>query len=87
MNALEVKEHIEKLWALDSKILNLIYGNLEITKKTLENSKKGNFICLYNLGYRLQSNGSDMFFLEVILVSPNRFRPENKLNDASFLHG
>lgn len=28
-----------------------------------------------------------MFFLEVILVTPNRFRPENKLNDASFLHG
>ena len=78
MNALEVKEQIEKLWSLDSKILNLIYGNLEITKKTLENSKKG---------YRLQSNGPDMFFLEVILVAPNRFRPENKMNDASFLHG
>jgi len=42
MNALEVKEHIEKLLALDSKILNLIYGNLNISKKTLENSKRGN---------------------------------------------
>lgn len=47
MNALEVKEHIEKLWSLDSKILNLIYGNLEITKKTLENSKKGILNILY----------------------------------------
>ena len=28
-----------------------------------------------------------MFFLEVIVVTPNRFRPENKLGDQTFLHG
>jgi DNA-directed RNA polymerase I subunit RPA1 len=35
----------------------------------------------------VRSNGSDMFFLEVIPVTPNRFRPENKLGDQTFLHG
>lgn len=28
-----------------------------------------------------------MFFLENVLVTPNRFRPENKLGDQTFLHG
>lgn len=28
-----------------------------------------------------------MFFLETILVPPNRFRPENKMGDQTFLHG
>lgn len=27
-----------------------------------------------------------MFFVEVIPVPPNRFRPENKMNDQTFLH-
>ena len=28
-----------------------------------------------------------MFFLETIVVSPNRFRPENKMGDQTYLHG
>ena len=28
-----------------------------------------------------------MFFIDVIPVTPNRFRPENKLGDQTFLHG
>lgn len=28
-----------------------------------------------------------MFFIEVVPVPPNRFRPENKLADQTFLHG
>jgi len=39
------------------------------------------------LGYRVRSNGSAMFFLDVIPVPSNRFRPENKLGDMTFLHG
>lgn len=28
-----------------------------------------------------------MFFLECVVVSPNRFRPENKMGDQTYLHG
>lgn len=28
-----------------------------------------------------------MFFLEVVPVQPNRFRPENKLGEQTYLHG
>lgn len=31
-------------------------------------------------------NGPEQFFLEVIPVSPNRFRPENKLGDQTYLN-
>ena len=30
-------------------------------------------------GYKIVSSGYRMFFLELIPVPPNRFRPENKL--------
>lgn len=32
------------------------------------------------------SNSFEMFFLNVIVVPPNRFRPESKLGDEMFLH-
>ena len=50
--------------------MSLIFGNLLINDKTLENSDNG---------YEIISNGPDMFFLETVVVAPNRFRPENKL--------
>jgi hypothetical protein len=28
-----------------------------------------------------------MFFLDTIVVTPNRFRPENKMGDMTYLHG
>lgn len=35
----------------------------------------------------IRRNDYNMFFMEVIPVTPNRFRPENKLGEQTFLHG
>lgn len=43
-------------------MLDLIFGSVIINKKTLE--KK-------SLGYKVVTNGPEMFFLETILVTPN----------------
>jgi len=32
------------------------------------------------------SNDYRMFFIETVVVTPNRFRPENKMDDQTFLH-
>lgn len=32
------------------------------------------------------SNNLNMFFIEVLQVTPNRFRPENKMDDQVFMH-
>jgi DNA-directed RNA polymerase I subunit RPA1 len=71
INPLEVKEHVRILWANHGKILNLIFGNLVVNQNTLEKLRKG---------YKILCNGHEMFFLEVVPVTPNRFRPENKMN-------
>ena len=66
------------LWKRESKILKLIFGNVIVNPDTLERSKTG---------YHLISNDYTMFFVDVIPVTPNRFRPENKMGDQTFLHG
>lgn len=38
-------------------------------------------------GFMIRRNDYNMFFIEVIPVTPNRFRPENKLGEQTFLHG
>ena len=60
------------------KLLSLIFGDIEINSYTLSHTKKG---------YQSVSNGANAFFVEVVPVTPNRFRPENKLSDQTFLHG
>jgi len=55
----------------------MIFGKVVVSENTLKHSKKG---------YVIRWNGYKMFFLEVIPVTPNRFRPENKLGDQVFLH-
>ncbi len=59
---MEVRDHVRKMWALNEKLMKLLYGNVELSR----NSKKR--------GYRIVSNGWEMLFLEVIPVTPNRFR-------------
>jgi DNA-directed RNA polymerase beta' subunit len=43
-------------------------------------------ICII-LGYELKSMSPSNFFIEVLNVMANRFRPENKVNGQTFLHG
>jgi DNA-directed RNA polymerase I subunit RPA1 len=59
----EVRKHINLLWEKDSPVLSVIFGNV------FPKGKKG---------IEIQSSGADMFFLDNIIVAPNRFRPENK---------
>ena len=69
-NYFQVLEHIKLLWYYNKDILNLIFGNVIVNEKTLNTLEEG---------YKIFSTGYRMFFLEVIPVPPNRFRPENKL--------
>ena len=73
-----MREQLKELYKREEGLINLIFGNIIVNQYTLKNCKKG---------YKVLSNGLDMFFLEVIPVTPNRFRPENKLGDQTFLHG
>jgi len=76
MNPIEIREHLRKLWIKENKILSLIFGNVVINQETLKENK----------GYKVISNDYNMFFIEVVGVTPNRFRPENKMDDQTFLH-
>lgn len=76
MNPIEIKEHLKKLWIKEKKLLSLLFGNVIVNRETLKQNK----------GYKVVSNDFNMFFVEVVAVSPNRFRPENKMDDQTFLH-
>jgi len=68
LHAIEVQEHINRLWNHDGDLLSIIFGNLF----KLENEEKKKY------KFEIKSQGPNMFFLDVIVVPPNRFRPENK---------
>lgn len=63
-------DHLKLLWHQEKDILNILFGNVIVNSKTMDSQE---------LGYKVVSPGYRMFFLEVIPVPPNRFRPENKL--------
>ena len=71
MNPMEIKEHMRKLWIKEKKLLQLLFGNVMINKETLDQDK----------GYKIICNDFNIFFVEVVAVTPNRFRPENKMDD------
>ncbi|BBN13954.1 DNA-directed RNA polymerase I subunit RPA1 [Marchantia polymorpha subsp. ruderalis] len=68
----EVKEHLRLTWENEERICSLIWGAQE-AYGLLTKSKKD--VC-----------GSDMFFLQTILVTPNRFRPPNRMDDQILEH-
>lgn len=70
----EVKEQIRLLWNSEIDILSLIFGN--IYKKQHKNNI-----------FSVESSGYMIFFIQNILVTPNRFRPENRgSGDGVYLH-
>ena len=82
MHPLEVKEHISKLWAAESEILDLMFGKLVANKD--ENKR---YKAKVYPNYRVKPNDRDMFFISAIVVPPNRFRPESKGDeDEALLH-
>jgi len=71
LSPFQVRAHLEMLWKNNRKLLDLVFGNLIVNQKTLENTKKG---------YKIMANHFNTFFIEALAVPPNRFRPENKMN-------
>lgn len=65
------------LFEIEKQLCQVIFGTFETNLNTLENTKKG---------YVIRSNGYQMFFITLVPVPPNRFRPENKMGDQTFLH-
>ena len=65
------------LWLNDHDLLKFIYGSAYIDENTMKTRK----------GYELRCFEFHNFFIEVLAVTANRFRPENKVNDQTFLHG
>ena len=60
----EVKDHLEKTWRKEGDLLNLMYGKYE---PVAQGERR-----------EVQSLGVPMFFLNKVLVPPNRFRPESE---------
>lgn len=82
LHPLEVREQVRRLWNRDGDLFSIVFGNVFSSK-------------FKKFGFEVKSAGSDMFFLETILVfnilikvTPNRFRPESKNgpDNAIFLH-
>ena len=76
----EVRDHIEKLWFKEKELLDLIYGRYYP-------AVEGEPFVSDSLGYK-------MFFMNKLIVPPNRFRPESQggfgggggAEDKAFLH-
>jgi DNA-directed RNA polymerase I subunit RPA1 len=72
LNPIEVRDYMRKLWRKEKELLDLLFGSIIVNQVTLKKQEKG---------YKIMSNNYTMFFIEVVVVTPNRFRPENKLDD------
>lgn len=77
LHPFEVRENIRLLFEENSGLMNVVFGNIVCNQTTIRIKKKG---------YEIIKFHPDSFFLEVLPVSPNRFRPENKLSDSTYLH-
>jgi DNA-directed RNA polymerase I subunit RPA1 len=77
LHPLEIEEHVKLMWKENGKLLDLLFGNYICNKQTLKNTKNG---------YRVIKFNPSSFFIEVLPVAPNRFRPENKMSDSTYLH-
>lgn len=63
MTPIEVKDQIERLWAKDKDLLELIFGRY--------------YPVMDGEAFVTDSLGPKMFFITKLLVPPNRFRPES----------
>lgn len=76
LNPAEVKTHLQNMYLQNKKLLDWAFGKIVRPGEEDNHSKK-----VRKTGFRV-----DEFFLEVLAVTPNRFRPDNKLGDQIFLH-
>lgn len=68
----ELRAHLRRLFKKEPTICALVYG------------RHGSFAKVNSDGLALAS--ADMFFMDVLPVSPTRFRPPAKINDTLFEH-
>jgi hypothetical protein len=60
----DVKRHIKLMWGKEKDLLNLMYGKPNTDAMNKEDSTV--------------SNGYELFFVQKVVVPPNRFRPESE---------
>ena len=72
MPAVEVRAHLRRLFENEFVMCSLLFG------------RHGPYAPLNQ--YKLSLASADMFFLEVLPVTPTRFRPPAKMNDMLFEH-
>ena len=80
ISPIEVKDFIEKLWRKEKQLLDLMYGRY--------------YPVIEGEPYVSDSLGAKMFFIQKLIVPPNRFRPESQgglgggagSGDKSYLH-
>ncbi|KAF9491362.1 beta and beta-prime subunits of DNA dependent RNA-polymerase [Pleurotus eryngii] len=68
----ECRAHLRRLFRREALICSLLYG------------RHGHFAPLTPAGFSLAS--PDIFFIDVIPITPTRFRPPAKMNDTLFEH-
>ena len=76
LSPVDVKENLQKMYLNNKKLLDWAFGKVVMPGEENNHSDK-----MQKVGFQV-----DEFFLEVLAVSPNRFRPDNKLGDQIFLH-
>jgi DNA-directed RNA polymerase I subunit RPA1 len=83
LSPLECFEHINRLWQEDATCLNLIYPQMSMAL-TIDGDGDGD-----TAHPRITVGAGDVsiFFLRVLLVPPNRFRPPNIVNGMINDHG
>lgn len=77
LHPLEIVEHVKLMWSENGKIMDLCFGNYICNRDTMDTTEKG---------YRVIKFHPSSFFIEVLPIAPNRFRPENKMSDSTYLH-
>ena len=73
ISPIEVKDYVEKLWRNEKELLDLMYGRY--------------YPVTDGEPYVSDSLGAKMFFIQKLLVPPNRFRPESQGGLGGSSHG
>jgi hypothetical protein len=76
LNHVEVKDHLTNMYLQNKKLMDWAFG--KVIQPGEQNNRTDK---MQKIGFQVND-----FFLEILAVSPNRFRPDNKLGDQIFLH-
>lgn len=77
---IQILGHLRKLWSRESEILNLVYGSV---------SFKGSATSPLDTpddSHMERKSDPAMFFLNILPVTPSKFRPPSKMNDMVYEH-